>query len=339
MLRIATITTLCLMLASAGAAAEITLRAQAQAAKRVVTLGDVADVQGLGAESLIGLELVPAPSTGRTRSLQMREVQDLLALQGVKLVEHRFSGATSVQIGAGVQQVAATAPAVKASRSLREQTTSRVERAIKRYLQQVADDRLPFVIAAELSDEQLNALVSRTGEIMVSGGTEPWTGAQAFSLQAATTQGPVRMEITAHVSLPEMVVVAKRPFRKGEVVRASDVELQMPAGETDTVALATHLDDVVGRETLRSVATGQPIESAWVRKPVLVRRGEIVTVFARAANLTVRTQARATEDGGLNDTVGVERLDDRQRYTARVIGVQELDVMVGGARVTSTAGR
>ena len=109
----------------------------------------------------------------------------------------------------------------------------------------------------------------------------------------------------------------------------------MPKGEGDTVALATHFDDIVGRETLRSVATGQPIETAWVRKPIMVRRSEVVTVFARASNVTVRMQARATEEGGLNDIVNVERLDNRQRFTARVVGVQEVEVLVGGTRVSS----
>lgn len=336
MLRNTILLTLALLLGSTGSAAEITLRAKTHASKGVVTLGDVAEIHGADATTLQAIELVPAPSAGRVRSLQMREVQDLLALHGIKLIDHQFSGSTKVQIEAPRAIAANTAPSLKATRSVRDQVTKRAERAIQRHLQQVADERVSWDVQVELSEEHLATLSARNAEIIAAGGEQPWTGKQSFTLQTLTNQGMVRLPVTAVVRLPEMVVVPKRPLRKGEVVRASDVELKMPQEGDDDIALATQVDDIVGRETLRSVATGQPIESAWVRKPIMVRRSEVVTVFARGANLTVRMQGRAIEEGGLNDIVSVERLDDRQRFSARVTGVQELEVLVGGTRVTAT---
>lgn len=323
-----------MLVAGQAAAAEIELRPQVQAAGAIVKLGDVAVVYGAPEETreLLALELVPAPAAGRSRSLKIREVQDLLALQGVKLVDHQFAGASSVQISGGSSAAPAT-PALKATRSAREQVESRVQRAISRHLQQVAGERLPWNVTVNLTDEQLSLLATRSGDILAEGGRQPWTGSQQFVLQIGTDKGVQRLPVTVVVTVPEMVVVAKRPFRRGEVIQASDVTLEMPPAGDSSVAVATHLEDVIGRETVRSVATGQPLESSWLRKPIMVRRGEVVTVFARAANLTVRTQARATEDGGQNDIVTVERLDDRQRFSARVVGVQELEVFVGGVRV------
>ncbi len=204
-----------LLVATLAPAAEITLRTQTQATKSVVTLGDVAEVEGADAQTLQAIELVPAPSVGRTRSLRMREVQELLNLNGVKLVDHHFAGSTSVQIGAATTEAAATAPALKVARSGREQVIARTERAIQKYLQQVADDRLPWDVTVTLSDAQLATLGARGGEIAVEGGQEPWTGNQQFSLQAATSKGLVRTSVNAVVRLPEMVVVPKRPLRKG----------------------------------------------------------------------------------------------------------------------------
>ena len=67
MTRIALITILCLIAATASAA-EIELRAQAQASGGVVKLADVATVTGHDAQAIASLELVPGPSAGRTRS-------------------------------------------------------------------------------------------------------------------------------------------------------------------------------------------------------------------------------------------------------------------------------
>ena len=58
----------------------------------------------------------------------------------------------------------------------------------------------------------------------------------------------------------------------------------------------------------------------------------MVTVFARASGIQVRTTARAREEGSRGDLIMVESLTDRSRYFARVTGIQEVDVY---ARPTS----
>jgi flagella basal body P-ring formation protein FlgA len=185
----------------------------------------------------------------------------------------------------------------------------------------------------ELSPAEAELIGARLTELHASGGSEPWTGEQTFTLALRTTKGLKRFNVQAQVGLPDRVVVPRRPLRRGEVLQASDLTLEMPTTAVDTGLLATRLEDVIGRETTRSVATGQPLEAGWLKKPVMVRRGEVVTVFARAANVQVRTSARAQQEGGHGDVITVERLDNRQRFTARVVGVQELEVFVGGVSV------
>jgi flagella basal body P-ring formation protein FlgA len=313
--------------------AEISLRAKSSAAGEMVKLGDVAEIfapDEATHSGLAELELVPAPAAGRSRMLRMREVQDLLALQGVKLIDHKFSGASDVQISSSET----TSTAAKVSRLAAEQSRVRVERAIVQYLETSAGDR-PWQVSFELDAAAVETIAQhRASEVAVAGGTEPWIGAQQFQVDLRTSQGAHRIPVTAAVSLPEMVVVARRPFRRGEIVQVSDVELVLPSAPQDQHLTATRLEDVVGHETTRSIATGQSFEATWLRKPIMVRRGEIVTVFARAANIQVRMQARATEDGGRDDIVSVERIDDRQRFTARVVGVQELEVFVSSTSVT-----
>lgn len=336
-LRIFAIALLCwgtgTVLATAAHCAEITLRAKCQARGAMVTLGDVAEIftaDETTRQALAQLELVPAPTAGRSRSLRIHEVQDLIALQGVKLLDHQFAGASDIQISGGDKL---TSTSAKISSQVAEQSRARVERAIRQHLQTSAGDH-PWQVNFELDDTQLDTIAAyRVGDVIAAGGTRPWTGVQEFQIDLKTSQGVERIGVTAEVSLPEMVVVSRRAFRRGEVVQASDVELVMPTQPTDRSSLATRLEDVVGRETTRSIATGQSFDATWLRKPIMVRRGEVVTVFARAANVRVRTQARALEDGGRDDIVPVERLDDRQRFTARVSGVQELEVFVSSTSV------
>jgi flagella basal body P-ring formation protein FlgA len=139
-------------------------------------------------------------------------------------------------------------------------------------------------------------------------------------------------------SPPDLIVVPRRPLRRGEIIQAADLDQQpLHPGAPLAAAVMTELADVVGRETTRSIATGQAIDPSWIRKPLMVRRGDVVTVLARSGNVQVRTSARAIGDGGEGDVVTVERLDNRQRYTARVVGVQELEVFASSASVAGPA--
>ncbi|HTN75748.1 MAG TPA: flagellar basal body P-ring formation chaperone FlgA, partial [Pirellulaceae bacterium] len=228
-----------------------------------------------------------------------------------------------------------TAPVTKIAKHVATQANARVQRAIVQHVEDHAASTAAYTVDVELTPAQIELVAARVADVTVSGGNEPWTGAQQFTLTVRTQQGVSRIPVTAEVTQPERIVAARRALRRGEVIQASDVELQFPLPDTDTTDLPKHLEDVVGRETTHSVATGQPVDNAWLRKPVMVRRGEVVTVFARVGNVQVRTNARATEDGGKGDVIGVERIDNRQRFSAQVTGVQELEVFVSSVNVSN----
>ena len=79
-------------------------------------------------------------------------------------------------------------------------------------------------------------------------------------------------------------------------------------------------DDPRGRRRARSSTTDA------LRTPALVRRGDVVTVYARSAGIRVRTAARARDDGSQGDLVSVESLLDRSTFFARVSGIREVEV-------------
>jgi flagella basal body P-ring formation protein FlgA len=141
------------------------------------------------------------------------------------------------------------------------------------------------------------------------------------------------LEVAAQVALPEMVVVAARALPRGAVVQAADVELQaLPSSGSAAGATAFDtVEDVIGKETTRSVAAGQVLGRRYVQSPILVRRGDVVTVYARSAGIQVRTTARARDGGSLGDLIAVESLADRGRFYARVAGPRTVDVYARGA--------
>jgi flagella basal body P-ring formation protein FlgA len=129
---------------------------------------------------------------------------------------------------------------------------------------------------------------------------------------------------------PAYMVTTRRALSPGETVRAVDVELRPLDTPLRGVMPLSQVSEAVGQEVTRPVAAGQPLDARWLQRPLLVRRGEAVVVYARAAGVCVRTTAKATQDASLGDLVTLESLENRQRFSARVTGLQQADVYASG---------
>lgn len=131
------------------------------------------------------------------------------------------------------------------------------------------------------------------------------------------------------------VVVPVRQLQRGDVIRASDVQLQTHRGEAIDGA-ATELDAVIGKQLTRPMPKGTAIPVAELQSPQLVQKNEVVTVYARTRGVQVRTSARAMESGARGDIIALESLLDRNaHFTARVVGTKEVEVLAGAPLVTS----
>jgi flagella basal body P-ring formation protein FlgA len=131
-------------------------------------------------------------------------------------------------------------------------------------------------------------------------------------------------------------VVALRALRKGDVIRASDVQLQ--SVETPSAGAAVNIEDVVGQQVMRATALGSSIATADLQPPVLVQKNEIVTVYARTRGIQVRTSAKALQPGAKGEIIALESLLDRNaQFTARVVGNKEVEILAGPPMVTSPA--
>ncbi len=321
--------------AGTATAAEVRLRAQCTATGPVVKLGDVAEIftaDRRQADRLAAIELFPAPLAPQQRFLQVRELQDLLVLRGVNLTEHSFSGSSQVTVQGRVQAARTEAPAaaalpVAAVRKINQ----RICEAVAQYLREHAEAGGQWIVEAQLSDADAHAVAEGGRKLTISGGSPPWIGAQQFTVSVTSPKGPLRFTLDAQVSLPATVVVAARALGRGMVIHPSDVEMAHAAvdgGGGDFHAIA----DVIGKETTAAIAAGKPLTQDAVRPQLLVRRGEVVSVYARAAGIRIRTMARARDDGGEGELVAVETLTDRSTFFARVSGIREVEVFVRAPR-------
>lgn len=158
-----------------------------------------------------------------------------------------------------------------------------------------------------------------------------FTGARTTRIHAPTQDAKVLPTgLPSPAVAPQEIVVARRALNRGDFVREADIELQPSDPKVRRSHLASQRELVVGMEVLSSIHEGEAIGMNQLRRPVLVKRGEVIRVRARAAGVQVTTTARATEQGSLGDIIMVQSLENREKYPTHVTGWQQVEVYATG---------
>lgn len=312
--------------------AELRLKPQARASSGVVRLGDVAEIHAAEAwqrDQLAAVELGPAPASGSRKYVRAREVQDALWMRGVNLAEHRLSGAERIEV-LGPDDSAEPAT-TRLDAGSRDRAARVLTDAVVQYLNAQSGTQHPWQVVARPTDEQAAALLAAGRRIVVQGGAAPWTGKQRFTVADDGSDRQPRFSIEVDVALPLAVVATARNLSAGTILHESDLILKPVASLNDNLQPFYRVEEVVGRETTFSMPAGAVLGSANVRRPLVVRRGDAVTLYARSAGLRVRTTVRSREDGALGDLIAVESLTNREAFYARVTGIQEVEVFAAPA--------
>ncbi len=317
--------------------AELRLRRECRPKLPVVRLGDVAEVAAADASrvaELERLELFAAPPAGQKRYLRLRELQDMLLARGEGLLELQFSGASQVVVlGAGLSTP--SQPARPVSVLARQKAEQFAAKAIGEYLATRVAGAGAWKIDVVLEDSAARAVIEAGGPCRVSGGKPPWQGRQRFELAPVGGDATRAIAVEAEVSVPPAVVVAARSLARGTRLAAGDLAVRRDVEPGGNTGVFRTVEDLVGQEVRRTIPAGTVIAADWVGPPVVIRRGDAVTVFVRAPGLRLTTQARARADGMLGELVVLESPVDRKRFVARVRGAGEAEVMAGAVAAGS----
>lgn len=155
---------------------------------------------------------------------------------------------------------------------------------------------------------------------------------------AALTFDPLRQSFAATLSFKNQAGVAEyvrlagaagavidapalvRDAAMGEIIAEADLTtVEVPAMRT-SVALLISAVGVVGQAAKRPLRAGAPLFAYDLKKPVLVKKGELVTVVYALPGIELTTQGQAQADAGKGDTISILNTRSRRTIEARVTG-------------------
>ena len=102
------------------------------------------------------------------------------------------------------------------------------------------------------------------------------------------------------------IVVPAHDIARGDVISESDLTYTTVDGAALMSNVPTKMDEVKGMQTRRMLSAGQPFRGDDVRKPIVVTKGETVTMRFVVPGVELTAMGRAMSEGGIGDTVTIQ---------------------------------
>ncbi|MFP4519483.1 MAG: flagellar basal body P-ring formation chaperone FlgA [Oceanicaulis sp.] len=132
---------------------------------------------------------------------------------------------------------------------------------------------------------------------------------------AAWPDGPVRMVSGRAVPVVDLPVLA-RPLARGEVLGEADLTwTRLPADRVRSDMLSD-LSKMVGQAARRPLRDGAPLRAMDLQAPVVIARGETVSLVYRSGPLVLTARARALQDAAEGETTRFVNLQSNRTIEA-----------------------
>jgi flagella basal body P-ring formation protein FlgA len=134
------------------------------------------------------------------------------------------------------------------------------------------------------------------------------------------------------------IVVPARDIARGEVIADSDLTFGTVPGSALMSGTLTSMAAVAGMETRRVLRAGEVLSAADLRRPIVVNKGQTVTMTFEAPGVDLTAMGRAMSEGGIGDTVTIQNPASFRMVTAVVTAagtVRATGPLTNGARLSA----
>ena len=102
------------------------------------------------------------------------------------------------------------------------------------------------------------------------------------------------------------IVVPAHDIARGDTISENDLTYATVDGASLMSGVPTRMDEVKGMQARRMLSAGQPFRGDDVRRPIVITKGQTVTMVFDAPGVQLTAMGRAMSEGGVGDTVTVQ---------------------------------
>jgi flagella basal body P-ring formation protein FlgA len=155
------------------------------------------------------------------------------------------------------------------------------------------------------------------------------SGRFSARLRAPADGGVQYVDVTGQAFPIQVVPVLIERKLRGQEITASDLAFQqMPVGRLPDNAISD-ADQLIGMAARRTINPGQPVVSSAVGLPIVISRGDLVTMRYKLGGLVLSARGKAMDEGGVGDVIQVSNVDSKRVLQAVIAGPQLVEVYSG----------
>src|SRR4051812_39920097 len=102
------------------------------------------------------------------------------------------------------------------------------------------------------------------------------------------------------------IVVPAHDIPRGDTIAESDLSYTTVDGAALMAGVPTKIEEVKGVQARRMLGAGQPFRGEDVRRPIIVTKGQTVTMQFIVPGVELTAMGRAMSEGGIGDTVTIQ---------------------------------
>ena len=142
----------------------------------------------------------------------------------------------------------------------------------------------------------------------------------AFVSAPPGTPDAQRLRVSGRLVVEVSIAVPSRAVAMNEVLGAADIAtITLPRSRlaSDTLTEASQL---IGKSAVHVLRPDQPVRAGDVQAPLLVRKGDLVTIALRTPNMELTAQGKALEDGAAGANIRVTNTQSKRVIDVTVDG-------------------
>ncbi len=192
---------------------------------------------------------------------------------------------------------------------------------------QLDNPGLRFVVPAEASDAMaIDGLTieQRTGRFSV------------FVTAPANSSNAQRQRVSGRIVYQVTLAVPAHGMNIGDIFSPADItETKLPRERVAPDAI-TNPQLLVGKAARRILRSGETVRAGDIAEPVVVHKGDLVTIALNTAGMQLTAQGKAVEDGAMGNSIRITNTQSGRVIDAAVVGPNQV-VIGGGAAVSRVA--
>ena len=152
---------------------------------------------------------------------------------------------------------------------------------------------------------------------------QPW-GSYQYRISCAQPNWSFRARIDVAIQLPVWTVT--EPLIRMHVLTSQDLVLTRVALDKVRSSFSTSADHWVGYRLIRNVQPGDLITESLLKPPLLISKGDVVTIRVATDGVTASTEGEALEEGVLGQQIRVKNQSSQKVNHALVSAPHEVVV-------------